>query len=152
MVLNFDASKIEISSGFELIPNGDYKALIIDTEWKENKAKTGGYLNLKVEIIDGQYKGRVFFEMLNLQNANPKAVEIAEQTLAKICLAINKPNVKDSSEILNIPLMVKMGSTPAQNGYEAQNKIKNFSAMNNDNKVIIQMPKEEGANTPPWKK
>ena len=86
MTLNFDASKIELTNNYELLEDGTYTAIIADSEWKENRAKTGGYLNLKLEIIEGKYKGRVIFDMLNLQNQNPKAVEIAEQTLPnKIC-------------------------------------------------------------------
>ena len=73
-ILKFDASQVEIKNDFETIPAGEYLAVIADSEWKENKAKTGGYLNLKIEIIDGKNKGRVIFDMLNLQNQNPKAV------------------------------------------------------------------------------
>ena len=119
MTLNFDASKIELTNSYELLEDGTYTAIIADSEWKENKAKTGGYLNLKIEIIDGKNKGRVIFDMLNLQNQNPKAVEIAEQTLARICNAVGKTQVNESSDLYNIPMSIKIGTNPAQNGYEA---------------------------------
>jgi hypothetical protein len=153
MTLNFDASKIELTNNYELIEDGTYTAIIADSEWKENKAGTGGYLNLKIEIIEGKNKGRFIFDMLNLQNQNPKAVEIAEQTLAKICNATGKLQVNESSDLYNIPLSVKIGTQPAQNGYEAQNKVKNYASLK-DVKVSTQSPKQAEAktSTPPWKK
>jgi len=151
MILNFDASKIEITNSFELIPDGIYTAVISGTEWKETKDKTGGYLSLKVEIIDGQYKGRVVFDMLNLQNKNATAVNIAEQTLAKICLAINKPNLQDSSEMLNIPLSIKLGTQAAQGAYEAQNKIKGYLPTGTTKTVATQTPSAHAGDAkPPW--
>lgn len=153
MTLNFDASKIELTNSYELLEDGTYTAIIADSEWKENKSKTGGYLNLKIEIIDGKNKGRVIFDMLNLQNQNPKAVEIAEQTLAKICNAVGKMQVSESSDLYNIPLSIKIGTTPAQNGYEASNKIKNYASLK-DGTVTNSAPKvaETKTTTPPWKK
>ena len=153
MTLNFDASKIELTNNYELLEDGTYTAIIADSEWKENRAKTGGYLNLKLEIIEGKYKGRVIFDMLNLQNQNPKAVEIAEQTLARICNAVGKTQVNESSDLYNIPLSIKIGTTPAQNGYEASNKIKNYASLK-DGTVSTPTPKEveTKSSTPPWKK
>ena len=156
MILNFDASKIEITDSYELIPEDIYTAVISSTEWKETKDKTGGYLNLKIEIIDGKYKGRVLFDMLHLQNKNEKAVAIAEQTLAKICIAINKQNLKDSSEMLNTPLCVKVGTQAASGDYEAKNKIKSYLPTGTSTAVqspTVQTPAAPaGDSKPPWAK
>ena len=63
-------------------PVGDYKAVITESEVKETKAGDGQYLNLRIEIIEGEYQGRIIFVILNLWNPNPKAVEIANRELA----------------------------------------------------------------------
>lgn len=148
MILNFDASKIEVNESYDVIPdNTIVNAVIISSEWKETKDKTGGYLALKYEIIDGIYKGRFIFENINLQNSNDKAVKIAQETLAKICNAIGKITVQNSEELHNIPMSLKLGVNPAQNGYEASNKIKSYSKISGS--VGVQPQAET---KPPWAK
>lgn len=150
MILNFDANEVEIVDSFELIPdNTEATAIIQSTEWKETKDGTGGYLKLKIEIIDGIYKGRLLFDNLNLQNKNEKAVSIAQQTLAKICLAVNKPKVQTSEELLNIPLKVKIGVSK-QDGYEPLNKIKSYTSTKETKKEDV-APTQSSGSVPPWK-
>ena len=150
MILNFDATQIEVSeNNYEVIPdNTVVNAVISASEWKETKDKTGGYLSLKWEVIEGQYKGRVIFENINLQNSNEKAVKIAQETLAKICNAIGKQKVANSEELHNIPLSIKLGVTPAQNGYEPSNKIKSYSSLSSGANQV--QPQSE--TKPPWAK
>ena len=118
-------------------------------EWKETKDKTGGYLNLKLEIIDGNYKGRLLFENLNLQNSNEKAVKIAQETLAKICKAIGKDKVQNSEELHNIPLNIKIGVTPGRDGYDPSNRVKSFSKTSGQSQSTVQPQAET---KPPWAK
>lgn len=151
-LLQFDSSKIEINNSFELIPAGDYVAVITDSEWKETKNRDGQYLSLKLEIIEGANKGRVLFDNLNLDNKNEKAVQIAHQTLASICLATNKINVNDSAELHNIPLIIKVGVQPAQGGYDESNRIKGYKpntgavAQSNAQPTV----QKQATNTRPW--
>lgn len=155
--LNFDVSKIEIEdSNFELIPDGDYTAVISGEEMKATKAGTGHYLSLKIEIIEGRYKGRIIFDILNLDNPNAQAVSIAQQTLGKICLAINMEKLEDSSQLLNIPLIIKLGTQAAQNGYDASNKVKNYTPITNSTPTQKTSAQTEKATTntakKPWEK
>ena len=113
---------------FSPIPVGDYKAVITDSEVKETKNKDGQYLNLKVEIIEGEYQGRILFVILNLWNPNPKAVEIANRELATIVAAVNKPGAQDSTELHNIPMTIKIGIQPGVGEYGPSNRIKNYMA------------------------
>lgn len=151
-LLQFDSSKIEINNSFELIPAGDYVAVITDSEWKETKSKDGQYLSLKLEIIEGVNKGRVLFDNLNLDNKNEKAVQIAQQTLASICLATNKINVNDSAELHNIPLIIKVGVQPAQGAYEESNRIKGYKQNGNAVAQSNSQPtaQKPATNTRPW--
>ena len=150
MLLNFDASKIEVNDSYDVIPDNTLvNAVITSSEWKETKDKAGGYLALKIEIIDGDYKGRFIFENLNLQNSNDVAVKIAQETLAKICKAIGKEQVQNSEELHNIPMTLKLGVNPAKDGYDASNKIKSFSKAGNVTTPTIQPQAET---KPPWAK
>lgn len=113
---------------FTPIPVGDYKAVITGSEIKPTKAGDGQYLSLRVEIIEGEYQGRIIFVILNLWNPNPKAVEIANRELATIVAAVNKPGAQNSEELHNIPMTVKVGIQPGQGEYGPSNRIKNYMA------------------------
>ena len=45
--INFNASEVEPSVGFEAIPAGKYQAVIVDSDMKQNKSGTGEYLQLE---------------------------------------------------------------------------------------------------------
>ena len=53
------------------------RAVITESEMKANKAGTGSYLQLTFEIIEGPYKGRIFWARLNLDSPSATAVQIA---------------------------------------------------------------------------
>lgn len=113
---------------FTPIPVGDYKAVITESEVKPTKAGDGQYLSLRVEIIEGEYQGRIIFVILNLWNPNPKAVEIANRELATIVAAVGKPGAQNSEELHNIPMTIKVGISAGNGEYGPQNKIKNYMA------------------------
>lgn len=93
---------------FELIPVGDYKAVIESEEVKSSKSGNGDYLSLKVKIIDGVCKNRVLYTILNLWNRNEKAAEIAARELAAIKAAAGKPMIDDTRQLQNIPLSIRV--------------------------------------------
>jgi hypothetical protein len=150
----FDASAIEPQTTYEPLPADWYKCVITDTEEKPTKAQTGSYLELKVEVIEGQYQGRLVFERLNLKNPNPTAVEIAQRSLSSICRAIGVNSPKDSAELRDKPMMVKLAVKPADGQYGASNEVKGYDAVDG----ATAAPASEaaatasaGVSTPPWK-
>jgi hypothetical protein len=129
--LNFDSTQYEEWGGdFEAIPAGDYKAIIDASETKNTKDGTGKYLQLTFQIIEGEYKGRLIWDNLNLSNSSQIAEEIAKKKLAKICNCIGKHQVKKSEELHNIPLLIKIG-TKQYNGNN-KNIVKNYKAISNN--------------------
>ena len=123
---NFNASEIEPQGSFEPIPAGWYTAMIVDSEMKATKNGTGEYLQLRLDIIDGDHQGRVLFDRLNLNNQNQTAVEIAQRQLSAICRAVGVMQPQDSSDLHDKPLRVKVTIRPAGNGYEASNEVKAY--------------------------
>ena len=88
MELNgFNAATIEPAATYEPLPAGNYSAVIVESEEKPTKAMTGSYLQLGLEIVEGQYAGRKLIDRLNLNNPNQIAVDIAQRTLSAICHA-----------------------------------------------------------------
>ena len=127
--LNFDANEVQPQESFEPIPAGWYECMIVDSEMKPTKSGTGQYLQLRLDVTEGQYANRVLFERLNLDNPNSTAVEIAQRTLSAICHATGVLQPRDSSDLHNIPLRVRVSVRPAGNGYDASNDIKGYESL-----------------------
>jgi len=60
----------------EVLPAGEYIALLDKAGIKDTKAGDGQYLNCQFKVVDGQHKGGVFFDIINIANPNAQAVEI----------------------------------------------------------------------------
>lgn len=126
--LNFNAAQVQPQQPFEPVPNNWYNVVIDESEVKPTSSGTGAYLELRLNIIDGDYANRKLFCRLNIQNDNAKTVEIAYQQLSAICHATQTIQVNDSSELHGKPFQVKVIVKPPQNGYDASNEFKGFKA------------------------
>jgi hypothetical protein len=78
----FDATGIEPTTAYEILPAGKYRAQIVESEMRVTKNGMGQYLWLMLDILEGPQQGRKVFDQLNLVNANPTTVEIAQRTLS----------------------------------------------------------------------
>lgn len=126
----FNAEQVEPQQSFEPIPAGWYTCMITDSEMKPTRNGAGEYLQLRMDVIDGQHEGRVIFDRLNLNNQNQTAVEIAQRQLSAICRAVGVMTPNDSTELHDKPLSVKVSIRPAGNGYDASNEVKAYGAAN----------------------
>ena len=137
----------EVSGGFEPIPAGVYPAMISGSEVRTSPTSGAEYLNLTYEIIDGPYKGRLIWHILNLWNKNDKAKNIARAELGKIQQATGIDEVQDSAALHNKPHMVKVAIEPGKGGYEPKNKITGWKA------ISTEFPPKEAAKADsgkPW--
>jgi Protein of unknown function (DUF669) len=120
----FDASSVDPTTPFEVLPPGRYLVQIVASEMRPTKDGSGQYLWLELDVLEGEHQGRKLFDRLNLVNPNPTAVEIAERALSAICHATGKMQVQDSEELHLTPMMVDVKVQPPKNGYDASNKIR----------------------------
>lgn len=120
----------DTSGNTVLIPAGQYKAVIVSSEFKDTSNGQGKYLALKVVLTEGQYANTEFTERLNLVNQNQKAVEIAYKTLARISEAVGMSQTpSDSNQLHNKPFMVDIATEVGEpwkdkDGVERQGKDK----------------------------
>ena len=129
--LNFDATQVAPNSGtMDPIPAGWYNALIDQSEMKPTKDGTGSYLELRFNVIDGQYANRKIFARLNLRNSNAQAQEIAYGELSAICHATGVLHLQDSQQVHGIPMKIKVKLRSASGDYEASNEITGFKNIN----------------------
>ena len=120
---SFDATSVEPTTPYELLPAGKYRAQIVESEMRVTRNGMGQFLWLMLDILDGQHKGRKIFDQLNLVNPNPTTVEIAQRTLSAICHATGRMHVSDSEELHLIPMTIQVKIKPPKNGYGESNAI-----------------------------
>jgi hypothetical protein len=154
---NFDANQVDPSVALEPIPAGRYAAVITDSEYKPTKSGGGKYLQLTLQILDGEHKGRLLWARLNLENANATTVKIARGELSAICRAVGVMQPRDSIELHNVPLEVTVGLKKRDDNGEFTNVIKGYARKgapgNSANGSMTPRPATAVAgSTPPWKR
>ena len=150
---DIDYDSIETQDEFTVIPAGEYVATIVASEEKETKAGDGSYIEMRIQILEGEYAKRNVFCRLNLNNRNPKAVEIAYRTLKSILVATGVHSPKDTSELHDIPLVVKVKVRPATDNYGESNDVVTFKPARGgiqrdvENKMV-----KSGSGKKPWER
>jgi hypothetical protein len=146
---NFDANQVEPTTPFDPIPAGKYVAVITESEMKPTKAGTGHYLQLAFQVIEGEYRNRLLWARLNLDNQNAMAVQIARAELSAICRAVGVMAPNDSTELHNLPLVVHVRCKKRADTDEITNEVKGYA------KKETPPPAAQPASangTPPWKR
>jgi hypothetical protein len=131
--LGFNAKEVEPAGDFTPIPEGEYVAIITASEFKATKAaeesgkpEDGQYLLLTLQLVDDPFAGRTVFDRLNLVNKSDQAVEIAKKQLSSICRAIGRMTPEDSSQLHNIPLLVRLGQKTHEG--KVYNEVKSYKS------------------------
>jgi hypothetical protein len=144
----FNANNVEPMTEFEPIPAGKYLAVITASEMKPTKSGNGSFLELTLQVVEGQFKGRLLWERLNLDNPNPLTVKIARSELAAICRAVGVMEPRDSCELHNLPLVVSVKQKTDADG-EMRNEVKGYAKRETANGV---KPAQNANPTPPWRR
>jgi hypothetical protein len=106
--------------------------------------------------MEGTYAGRMVIDRLNLWNSNPVAAEIAQRTLSAICHATGVLTMTSTGQLHGIPIKARIVKTPARDGYDPGNDVKQYAPMNdpvaNGGQPAQFNPSAPtgGAAAPPW--
>lgn len=146
----FDANTVDPTSSFDPIPKADYLLIITESGFKPTKANDGEYLQFSLEVMEGEHKGRILFDRLNLKNSNETAVKIAQSTLSAVCHATGVMKPKDSSELHNKPMMVSVGVEERKDKPGSfSNVIEGYAAVGS---AAAKPAASSNEKKPPWKK
>lgn len=108
----FNAAEIEPAKDNSPLPKGEYYVEVENAATKETANGQGVGLNTTFNVLgsvaDNSHSGRKLFNWFNLQHANEVAQEIGRREFAALCMAIGKPQVQDSDELLGVPIIVKV--------------------------------------------
>ncbi|MBN8645597.1 MAG: DUF669 domain-containing protein [Planctomycetes bacterium] len=151
---NFDANQVDPSVALDPLPAGKYLAVVSESELKPTKTGGGKYLQLTFQIIDGEFKGRLVWARLNLENKSEMTVKIARGELSAICRAIGVMQPKDSVELHNVPLEINVGLKKRDDNGEFTNVIKGYAKKGGAGAPVSgRAPVGVGpGSTPPWKR
>ena len=149
--MNFDANDVEPRKAFDPIPAGKYVCVITESEEKETKKGDGSYLQLTVQVIEGEYENRKLWDRLNLNNPNDQAVAIARSTLSAICRATGVMMLTDSAQLHDIPFVAKISQVKNKESGEMTNEIKGYEPKSGATPAT-KPAQPPAASTPPWKK
>ena len=145
----FNAQDVDPSTEFEPVPSGKYLAVIIDSEEKPNKAKTGSYLQLTFQIIEGEFKNRLIWARLNLDNPNATAVKIERAELSAVCRAVGVVQPDDSHDLHDLPLVISVKCKKRKDADdELTNEIKGYFKR----ETTPAQPAQAPINTPVWRR
>jgi hypothetical protein len=172
--LGFNPNETEAAESLEgkreVIPNGDYKAVVSKAERKNNKASTGWFWELTFTLLEGDHEGKTVIHRFNMVNDNDTAVQIGRSQMKKFLETIKNLSPKDESYLCNIPVIItvkcKNSTFTNKNGEKVDtinNEITQIESVRDPAKVAA--PKEpkaeteaepekeaETKKTPPWKK
>lgn len=151
MNFEFDASSIDTTDKYSILPKGDYSACAVAAEIKETKSRDGKFLEVKFQILAGEYKGRIIFDRFNFLNPSTEAENIGKQQLAKLCHAIGKATVTDTADLLDIPVLITIGITTRKDNGEDANRVVRYANLNPVASYTQQtQPQSSKLSTKPW--
>ncbi len=125
----FNASDFPTQRADGPVPQGEYRATIIESGMKPTRSVQGQYLELSFEIAEGEFQGRRLWARLNLDHPNDTAVRIARQDLAAICRAVGVLTPKDSTELHGRPLIMKVKAIRRADTGEMTSEVRGFAAV-----------------------
>ena len=132
VALNIDVDSVPDREGgdFEPIPDCEVVAQIIETV---HTIKDGGAKERHVftwEILDGQYAKRRIWDGQNTRHPNAQTQEIASRAVKDIAKAVGHVGpVTNSEQIEFKPVMIRVRTEPAQNGYGPKNVVRGYKAL-----------------------
>ena len=148
----FNATEVEPTTSFEPLPAGKYLVAVTESEMKPTKSGSGSYLQLTFTILEGEYKNRVLWARLNLNNPNATAVKIARSELSAICHAVGVMQPRDSVDLHNLPLVITVKLKKRDDTGELTNEIKGYARKDAAGANGQQPQAPVADNTPPWKR
>lgn len=90
------------------LPRGMYQVIVMASDLKPTQAGTGQYIELTLQVVDGEHAGRRLWDRLNVSNPNKTAEDIAKRQLQELCLAAGVTNLTDTEQLHDIPVLAEV--------------------------------------------
>jgi len=127
MILDYDPTEYETKGVLVAIPAGAYECMVQSVEMKQTKDETGSYLKVTLVVTDGDYKGRLLFDNLNVRNKSERAQVLGREALNGLLAAAEIPGERDMSVLVQRTVTAKV-TVEKSEAYGEQNKVKGYLA------------------------
>ena len=95
----FDCNSVDPTDDF--LKPGDYTVQIIESEVRPNRAQSGHYLALVMQIVqEDKNKDRKIYDYINIQNPNAIAEQMAARSLSALGRSTNIWKIEDPRQLL----------------------------------------------------
>lgn len=160
MKLNFDATAVEPqeSRDYSPMPAGVYTAEITNSEVKDLKSGNGTGLSLEFTVLEPEgFARRKVWTNLNIKHTNPEAEQIAQAQLSALCRAVGIDMLKDSDDLFQKIVRIRLKIRPAAGNYPANNDVTGYepasgSTPSAPTPAARVNAAAKTAATPPWKR
>lgn len=105
---NANDAPVAQQRSFGPLPNGDYPVVITKSDVRATKAGTGQYIELEMQVTDGEHSGRRLWERLNVSNPNKQAEDIAKAALGQLMEAVDVLHMEKTEQLHDIPFVVSV--------------------------------------------
>lgn len=127
MGATFQPGQMDTENKFAAIPAGWYKAMVMESDVKDNKSNTGQYVKFVFEVMEGQYANRKIWTYINFQHKNPDAAAIGQRDLGALAKAAGiLSDFSDTNQLHAIPVEIKVAVKLAEGIYDEGNVIKDY--------------------------
>jgi hypothetical protein len=116
---------------YENLPDGIYALEVTQSEVSPTSKGDGTILKLCYGVIEPeQFKGKLIFGNITLENPNSQAQEIGQKQLASLCRAVGLSEIEDSEELHFQRFTAKVGLSKERKVgdkvYSPRNEVKRF--------------------------
>jgi Protein of unknown function (DUF669) len=127
----FDPATEEGTPPLKLLTPGKYRAVVIDGNVSDTKAKNGTMLHLTWSILGGDFDHRLVFQSIIVRHESADAQRIGRYMLKDLCDAcgITEP-VTDVTVFYHKPCTISVGIEKDKNGvYSDKNRVSRIMAV-----------------------
>lgn len=131
------------ASSLPISDSNGWAVKIVASEIKPTKNNDGGFLELTLEIIEGEHEGDRGAYRINLFHPNEKTVSIAQEQLSAVCYVTRVLSLSDTTQLHGIPFRAVVGlqkkKSPTDPDYTEVKGVKDYEGNNpNPSKVASQ--------------
>lgn len=128
---SFNAANVKPAALTDPLPKGWYNCVIKDAEIKPTAGRSAGkQVHFQYEVLNPDFKGRIIFDKVTIENANAQAVQIGNEQLSAICHATGLIAFTDFAQFIGKTLVVKVKIEVDEKGkYDDKNKATGWKPM-----------------------
>jgi hypothetical protein len=132
---------------YEIIPAGQYTAMIAAAEPRQNKSGTGHYLSVQYMILGPTHQGRSVFSNITLSHPNETATRIGRGQLSELMRAVGVSRLADTEQLIGRRLKIKV-VVRADEKYGETNEVRGWKPLESGQQASSPMPLPPATSTP----